>query len=98
MNAQQIITNNARLMIAIQAHFHQSKITEQQFIKIIADRDHCIGFISELKVSPLYFNKSGKKLAYMFIDTKTLKVNILAKIDGRKVVENTKENQMEWGN
>ena len=97
MNAPQII-NNARLMIAIQAHFHQQKITEKQFIKIIADRDHCIGFISELKVSPFYFNKSGKKLAYLFIDIKTLKISPVIKADGRKVVENTKENQMEWGN
>lgn len=83
-------------MIAVQAHFHQNKITEQQFIKIIKQKDLCVGFVSELKVSPLYFNKEGKILSHMFIDTKTLKVNVIAKIDGRKVVENTKENELKW--
>jgi hypothetical protein len=52
--------------------------------------------ITKIKVSPYYFNQTGKKLVYYFIDIDTKQTRPLSK-NGKNVNLNIEKNRIDWG-
>jgi len=99
MNQRQIM-NNVFLKVEIMNYLKTKKnpMSEDEYELYCKKNDVCMGIISEIKVSPYYFNKSGKKLMYQFLDLKTNTMRpIFNKKTGEMINKNIKKNQISWG-
>tara|TARA_R110002126_G_scaffold99222_1_gene230374 strand:- start:38 stop:334 length:297 start_codon:yes stop_codon:yes gene_type:complete len=93
------ITNNIFLKVEIINHLKTGKnpMTEDEFELYCKSKDICIGIVSKLKVSPYYFNKSGSKLAYQFLDIDTNKISPISNIKTGKVInKNIEKYKITW--
>ena len=93
------IMSNVCLKVEIINYLKTSQnITENEFELYCKTKDICIGIVSQLKVSPYYFNKSGTKLLYQFLDIDTKKMNIISNTKtGKPINKNIEKNKMNWG-
>lgn len=97
MNSTDIM-NNAYLKIEIIKHLKTVGKTEEEMEIYCKSKDVCIGIVSPIKVSPYYFNKSGSKIIYQFLDFKTNKLSpLLNKKTGKAVNKNNESNKLTWG-
>ena len=90
---------NIFLKVEIINHLKTGKnpMTEDEFELYCKSKDICIGIVSKLKVSPYYFNKSGSKLAYQFLDIDTNKISPISNIKTGKVInKNIETNKISW--
>jgi len=103
LNLDKIVLDNVVLKAAIiralkcQVNFKGTKLTEEEFELWCIYKDVCVGIVSNIKVSPYYFNKEGSKLCYWFLDIKKNEFRVLEK-NGHTIRPNIKKNQLKWGN
>jgi hypothetical protein len=92
--------DNACLKIAIIKHLKTgtTPMTEEEMEAYCKSKDICVGIVSPIKVSPYYFNTSGSKIIYQFLDIKTNKMSpLLNKKTGKAVNRNNEANKISWG-
>ena len=93
---EQRIINNVFLKLEVDEYLKKQNLTEESFNTYCISKDVCIGIITKIKISPYYFNKTGKKLMYLFIDIDTKQTHYVAK-NGKKVNLNIDKNKSDWG-
>jgi hypothetical protein len=93
---EQRIIDNTCLILEINEYLTKQNHTQESFSTYCISKDVCIGIITKIKTSPYYFNKTGKKLMYLFIDIDTKQTHYVAK-NGKKVNLNIDKNKIEWG-
>ncbi len=94
---QQVI-NNAYLFTAIDKMLEKSKTTRDEHERYCVSKNICIGIITDIKVSPYYFNKTGKYLTYMFLDReKNIVRPIKNTTTGAIKNLNIEKNRLKWG-
>jgi len=94
------VMNNVVLKNVIIDYLKKGKnpMTEDEYELYCKSNDTCVGIVSQLKVSPYYFNKSGTKLAYRFLDIDTKKMKpIFNTKTGKMVNKNIEKNRLKWG-
>ena len=101
LNLDKKVLDNVVLKAAIIRAFKspvnfKSKMTEEDFELSCIYQDVCVGIVSDIKVSPYYFNKEGSKLCYWFLDIKKNTFRILEKY-GHTIHPNIKKYQLKWG-
>jgi len=92
---QQLIMNNAVLGVEIDAYLKSNNFTRVTFGDFCKNKNTCIGIFTKIKTEPFYFNKTGKKLSYLFLDIDTKKAHTI-KINDKFVVKNVEENKIKW--
>ena len=85
--------DNVFLKIEITEYLKRQNHTEESFSLYCISKDVCVGIISKIKVSPYYFNQTGKKLVYYFIDIDTKQTRPMTK----NVNLNIEKNRIDWG-
>ena len=93
---EQRIIDNVFLKLEIDEYLKKEKHSEESFNAFCVSKDVCIGIITKIKVSPYYFNKTGRKLMYLFIDIDTKQTRYLEK-NGKKINLNVEKNKIYWG-
>jgi hypothetical protein len=93
---EQRIIDNTFLKLAVDEYLRKENHSEESFNTYCVSKDVCIGIITKIKVSPYYFNKTGKKLVYLFIDIDTKQTRYLEK-NGKKINLNVEKNKIYWG-
>jgi len=103
LNLDKRVLDNIALKAAIiralkcPVNFKGTRLTEEEFELSCIYQDVCVGIVSDIKVSPYYFNKEGSKLCYWFLDIKRNEFRVLEK-NGHTIQPNIKKNQLKWGN
>ena len=103
LDLDKIVLDNVVLTAAIiralkcPVNFKGNTMTEEEFELSCIYQDLCVGIVSDIKVSPYYFNKEGSKLCYWFLDIRKNMFRILVK-NGHTIHPNIKKNQLKWGN
>jgi predicted peptidase len=92
------VINNGFLLLAIDKMLEKSKTTRDEHERYCVSKNICIGIITDIKVSPYYFNKTGKYLIYMFLDReKNIVLPIKDKTTGAIKKLNIEKNILKWG-
>ena len=93
---EQRIIDNVFLKLEVQEYLKKESHSEESFNAYCVSKDVCIGIVTKIKVSPYYFNETGKKLVYLFIDIDTKQTRYLEK-NGKKINLNVEKNKIYWG-
>ena len=91
---EQVIINNVFLKVEVDTFLKTQNQTQDTFIKLCISKDLCVGLITKIKCNPYYFNETGKKLTYLFLDIDTKKVSPISK-NGKTLYRNCKENKID---